>query len=164
MGSKAAAVYVRHLIALQGRTEASVCQQAGVYGNYLWRWESGAIQMPGADTVATFTRLVDGSAEDVFDLLLSASDTSDEPRRRAEVRHHNVMTMTAPVELLNPTEAWSRELEERLAQEIAEQDREEARAILRTAVDTVLGLLQVRRPGASASAGRPSVPQNGPGG
>lgn len=51
---------------------------------YIWRIEHGKIESPGARLLLAFTRVVEGSLEDVADLLLNRRATADDGYRRAE--------------------------------------------------------------------------------
>lgn len=83
MSVKAVGAYIDKLIARHDLKVQEVTDQAGVSANYVWRLRTGAIKEPAAHIIASLTKAVQGSMEDITQLLLDDNATVDDGERAA---------------------------------------------------------------------------------
>ena len=83
MSVSAVGSYLRTLANIQRLTEAEVTEQAGVQTKYMWRLESAQIKEPSARVLRALTVAVNGSWDDIGDLIIRDDVNEDDGRARA---------------------------------------------------------------------------------
>jgi transcriptional regulator with XRE-family HTH domain len=85
MGMKAVGSYLKNLRKQKGLSQKYIADYLNVSEKQVLRWEKG-LSDPASSMLIHFSKIVDGSLEDISELLLSTDDNNDIGEELAEKR------------------------------------------------------------------------------